>query len=55
MLLPIFCLALSHPPPPESAETVSASAAADPVDFEAMAAEQNRCTETQRLLGDSSL
>jgi hypothetical protein len=25
------------------------------VDFKAMAAEQNRCTETQRLLGGSSL
>jgi hypothetical protein len=39
------------PTPLESAETV----AADPVDFEAMAAEQNRCAETQRLLGGSSL
>ncbi len=29
----------------------SAAAAADPVDFEAMAAEQNSCAETQRLLG----
>jgi hypothetical protein len=29
--------------------------AADPVDLEEMAAEQNRCTETQRLLGSSSL
>jgi hypothetical protein len=29
--------------------------AADPVDFEAMAAKQNRCTEMQRLLGGSSL
>ncbi len=28
---------------------------ADPVDFEEMAAEQNRCPETQRLLGGSSL
>ncbi len=48
---------LSRPPPPllESTETVAASAAADPVDFEAMAPEQNRCAETQRLLGSSSL
>ncbi len=30
-------------------------AAADPVDFEEMAAEQNRCPETQRLLGSTSL
>jgi hypothetical protein len=29
--------------------------AADPVDFEAMAAEQNSCAETQRLLGGTSL
>jgi hypothetical protein len=28
---------------------------ADPVDFEVMAAEQNRCAETQQLLGGSSL
>jgi hypothetical protein len=52
-LLLIFCLAL--PPPPEYAETVAASAAADPVDIKAMEAEQNRGTETQRLLGVSSL
>jgi hypothetical protein len=29
--------------------------AADPVDFEEMAAEQNHCPETQRLLGGTSL
>ncbi len=29
--------------------------AADPVDFEEMAANQNRCPETQRLLGGTSL
>jgi hypothetical protein len=52
-LLPIFCLALPHPP--ESAETVAASSTADPVDFEAMAAEQNHCAEMQCLLGGSSL
>jgi hypothetical protein len=47
---------LSHPlPPPEPSETVAAAAEADPVYFKAMAAEQNRCTETQRLLGGSSL
>jgi hypothetical protein len=44
---------LSRPPPP--AGTVAATAAADPVDFEEMAAEQNRCPETQRLLGGTSL
>ncbi len=32
-----------------------AAAAADPVDFEAMAAEQNSCAETQRFLGGTSL
>jgi hypothetical protein len=42
-------------PPLESTETVAATAAADPVDFAEMATEQNRCTETQRLLGGSSL
>ncbi len=37
----------SHSPPPlESAKTVAASAAVDPVNFEAMAAKQNRCPET---------
>jgi hypothetical protein len=38
-----------------STGTVTATAAADPVDFEEMAAEQNRCPETQRLLGGTSL
>jgi hypothetical protein len=28
---------------------------ADPVDFEEMAAEQNRCPEKERLLGGTSL
>jgi hypothetical protein len=45
---------LSHPSP-ESTETVVATAAADPVNFEEIAAEQNRYTEMQRLLGGSSL
>jgi hypothetical protein len=40
MLLQIFCL-----PPAE----------ASPIDFEAMAAEQNHCQETQRLLSGSFL
>ncbi len=35
--------------------SVAAALAADPVDFEEMAAEQNRCPETQRLLGGKSL
>jgi hypothetical protein len=55
-LLLIFCLALPHPLPSlESTETVATSVVADPVDLEAMAAEQNRCAETQRLFGVSSL
>jgi hypothetical protein len=33
---------------------VAAPSAADPVDFEEMAAEQNHCPETQRLLGGTS-
>jgi hypothetical protein len=37
-------------PLPESTETVAATAATDPVDFEEMAAEQYRCAETQHLL-----
>jgi hypothetical protein len=40
-------------------QTTTGSAAdtseADPMDFEEMAAEQNRCPETQRLLGGTSL
>ncbi len=51
----IFCLTLPHPPSQDFAETVATSVAADPVDFEAMAAERNRCAETQRLLGGSYL
>jgi hypothetical protein len=43
---------LSRPSPPEPTGNV---AAADPVNFEAMAAKQNSCTETQRLLGGTSL
>jgi hypothetical protein len=35
--------------------SVAAALAADPVDFEEMATEQNCCPETQRLLGDTSL
>jgi hypothetical protein len=35
--------------------SVTATSAADPVDFKEMAAEQNRCPETQRLLGSTSL
>jgi hypothetical protein len=50
MLLRILCL-----DPPPTTGTVAATAAADPVDFEEMAAEQNRCPETQRLLGGTSL
>ncbi len=48
---------LSHPPPSPLGPfgTVATMTAADPVDFEAMAAEQNRCAEMQRLLGGSSL
>jgi hypothetical protein len=41
--------------PPPTTGTVTATAAADPVDFEEMAAEQSRCPETQRLLGGTSL
>ncbi len=35
--------------------SVAAVSAADPVDFEEMAAKQNHCPETQRLLGGTSL
>jgi hypothetical protein len=42
-------------PLPESIETVVAMAAADPVDFKEILAEQNRCPEQQRLLGGTSL
>jgi hypothetical protein len=40
---------------PEPPGTVAAVVAANPADFEAMATEQNRCTESQCLLGSSSL
>jgi hypothetical protein len=46
---------LSRPSPPEPTGNVAAAAGADPVDFEAMAAEQNGCAETQLLLGATSL
>ncbi len=42
-------------PPPSTTGTVAATASADPVDFQEMAAEQSRCPETQRLLGGTSL
>jgi hypothetical protein len=42
-------------PPPHTTGSVAATTAADPVDFEEMAAEQHRCPETQRLLGGTSL
>jgi hypothetical protein len=35
--------------------SVAATSAADPVDFKEMVAEQNRCPETRRLLGSTSL
>ncbi len=35
--------------------SVAAASAADPMDFEEMAAEQNRCPEMQRLLAGTSL
>jgi hypothetical protein len=35
--------------------SVASASAGDPVDFEEMAAEQNCCPETQRLLGCTSL
>ncbi len=38
-----------------TAGSVAATLVADPVDFEEMATEQNRCPETQRLLGNTSL
>jgi hypothetical protein len=42
-------------PLPGSTKTVATTAVADPVDFEEMATEQNRCAEMQRLLGGTSL
>ncbi len=41
--------------PPQSTGTVAATAAADPLDFEEMAAKKNHCAEMQRLLGGISL
>ncbi len=41
-------------PAPQLTGSVAA-AAADPVDYEEMAAKPNRCAETQRLLGGTSL
>ncbi len=38
-----------------TAGSVAATSVADPVDFEEIAAEQNRCPETQRLLGGTPL
>jgi hypothetical protein len=49
MLLPIYC------PAQTTARSVAAMSAADPVDFEEMAAEQNCFMETQCLLGGTSL
>jgi hypothetical protein len=46
---------LSRPSPPEPTGNVAAAVVADPVNFEAMATEQNSCTEMQRLLGGTSL
>jgi hypothetical protein len=43
------------PTPPHTAGSVAATTAADPVDYEEMAAEQQRCPETQRLLGGTTL
>ncbi len=51
MLSPIFL----SPPNQATTGSVTAASAADPVDFKEMAAEQNRCPETQRLLGGTSL
>ncbi len=46
---------LSRPSPPEPTGNVAAAEAADPVDFEAIAAEHDCCAETQRLLSGTSL
>jgi hypothetical protein len=43
------------PPTPQPAGSVATTTAADPVNFEEIAAEQNCCAETQRLLGSTSL
>ncbi len=41
--------------PSQSTDDAAAAAAAPPINFKEMAAEQNQCTETQRLLGRTSL
>jgi hypothetical protein len=48
-------LLLFGPPKPNSHWIITAMSAADPVDFKEMAAKKNRCPETQRLLGGTSL
>ncbi len=40
---------MPNPPPPPPEPSGTAAAEADPVDFEALAAEQNHCAETQHL------
>jgi hypothetical protein len=45
----LFC------PNKTTAGSVAATTGADPVDFQEMAAKQNRCLETQSLLGGTSL
>jgi hypothetical protein len=42
-------------PPSQATGSVAATTAADPVDYEEMAAEQHRCPETQQLLVGTSL
>jgi hypothetical protein len=49
------CLSCLPLPLPGLPGTVATAGAANPVDFEAMAAEQNHCAEMQRLLSSSSL
>ncbi len=46
---------LSRPSPTEPTGNVAAAAVADPVDFKAMAAEQNSSAETHHLPGETSL
>jgi hypothetical protein len=50
-MLRILCLTL----PPQPTVDVATAALTAPIDFEVMAAEKNRCPETQHLLGSSSL
>jgi hypothetical protein len=54
LLTDVFADFLSRPNQTATG-SVSAASVADPVDFKEIAAEQNRCPETQRLLGDTSL